>query len=137
MPCVRVKPGVTFDGLKPAGVRLLAAIDRMSQILVRDLMITCGTDSHPAMDPHTRGEAVDVRTSDLPPAVILTLVNGLTKLLGPDFTVLYETPVKKTDVLASIAYFNPQATGEHLHLQLRKNYGPWPPTEPSTTGPTL
>ncbi|WP_460292378.1 hypothetical protein, partial [Bacillus cereus] len=59
---VRLKPGVKLDGLAPAGIRILAAIDAAAQVLKRDLTVTCGTEGHPPTDPHTCGEALDLRT---------------------------------------------------------------------------
>ncbi len=132
-PCVRFKDGVTLHGLKPAGARILSVIDQAAVLLDRDLTVTCGTEGHPVLDPHTRGEALDVRTKDLPQATILTLVNWMIKRLGPDFSVLYEVPQKPIGVLATVAFVNPTATGQHCHIQLRKGLGVWPPVETTTT----
>ena len=62
---LRMKPGAVLGTPAPAGFRLLAAIDRASRLVRVDLTLTCGTDSHGPDDPHTRGEAYDVRTRDL------------------------------------------------------------------------
>jgi len=131
--CVRFKSGVTLNGLQPAGARILSVLDRAAVFFQRDLTVTCGTDSHPADDPHTLGRAFDIRTRDLPQATIVTLIPWLQKSLGPDFTVLYETPTKPVGFLASLAFVNPSATSEHCHIQVRKGYGEWPPAEATTT----
>jgi hypothetical protein len=130
---VRLLASVTLNGLAPAGVRILAALDRATQILKRDLVVTCGTDSHPSDDPHTKGCALDVRTKDLPEGAILALVAALRADLGADFTVLYEVPTTPNGVLASIAYVNTGASAAHLHIQLRKGFGSYPPA-PAATG---
>lgn len=126
---VRFKPGVTLNGLGSAGVRILAALDDASQFFKRDITVTCGTDSHPPSDPHSEGAALDIRCSDMPEATVFAFVKWMQKTLGPDFTVLYESPTKPLGVLASIAYVNAGASGPHVHAQLRKNYGPYPPSE--------
>lgn len=67
-PVVRVKDGVTFGTIAPAGFRLLGAIERAARQLGRDVTITSGDDgthSGPT-DPHHRGAAYDVRAHDLP-----------------------------------------------------------------------
>jgi hypothetical protein len=68
---IRVKPGVEFAVVAPAGFLILQALRAASDELGVDLTITSGTDgahSGPA-DPHHRGEAYDVRSHDLDPAV--------------------------------------------------------------------
>jgi hypothetical protein len=59
---------------------------------------------------------------------IVSVYNHLQEQLGPDFTVLYEVKVKPNGVLSGIAYVNPDATAEHLHLQIRKGLV-WPTPE--------
>ena len=131
--CVRFKPGVDLRGLAPAGARLLAAVDFVAQAMGRDLTVTCGTDSHGADDPHTRGAALDVRVADLSDDQTLVAYDNLRKLLGHEFTVLYEVPEKPAGLLAGIAYVNPAASGPHFHLQVRKGYrGAWPDGEVTT-----
>ena len=77
--------------------------------------------------------ALDVRTSALTDDETLTVYDNLRKLLGYEFTVLYEVPAKPAGVLAGIAYVNPAASGPHFHLQVRKGYrGSWPDGEVTT-----
>lgn len=128
LPVVRVRPGVKFDIIAPAGFRILAAIDSGSKYLGGDLWITSGTDSH-AAGRHLTGEAYDVSIKDLPTTVMLKLKRYLEQNLGERFTVLYEVPTLPDDpVLASIAFVNPDATAPHLHIQPRKNTV-YPPSE--------
>lgn len=68
MNVVRVKVGVVFSIIAPAGFRILSAIDKCTVVVNRDLVITSACDgvhSGPG-DPHHTGEAYDVRTHDFP-----------------------------------------------------------------------
>lgn len=67
---IRIKPGVEFAVVAPAGFLILEALRAASDELGVDLTITSGTDgahSGPA-DPHHSGQAYDVRSNDLGPA---------------------------------------------------------------------
>jgi|SRR6185369_2670830 len=114
-PCVRVKDGVKFDRISPAGFKMLAVIQNATYIFDRDLTITCGTDSHPPTDPHSRGEAYDLRTIGMSDQVIKELVAYLKTQLGPLFFVQYETPG-----------VNLTATAAHIHMQLAQ-HADYPP----------
>lgn len=121
MNVLRLKDSsVTLNPIAPAGGAILAALGVAASTLQRDLVIACGTERHPATDPHTLGEAYDVSVMGLSEAQILMLVNTLKRDLGPMFSVLYEVKVKPNGVLASVAYLNPQATAPHLHIQRKK-----------------
>lgn len=63
---VRVKAGVEFAIVAPAGFVILTAIKQASKDLGIDLTITSGTDgAHSGpKDPHKTGEAYDVRSHD-------------------------------------------------------------------------
>lgn len=134
--CLRVKSGVLFDVRTPHGAihaappaqrRMLSVCEQATEVLRKDLTITCGTDSHGVTDPHSRGTALDLRTRDLTQGQILALHKFLKDELGADFTVLYEVPEKPVGVLGAIAYVNPKATASHIHVQVRKGYpGAWP-----------
>lgn len=126
---ILVKDSVRFDRIAPAGFRILAALDRACKVIGCDLVITCGTEAHDEDDPHTLGEAYDVRVRTLPAPVLIRLYYWLTAELGPLFTVLYEVPqVDPKDPLALIAYPNPGASSAHLHIQRKKGtvYPPEP-----------
>lgn len=110
---VKVKPGVTFDVIAPAGFRILGAIERCARALMLDLTITSGTDgAHVGGvgDPHATGEAYDVRTSDFDPATVDTIAAWLATELGSLFTVIHEHPGDTADT-----------TAEHLHIQRLKS----------------
>lgn len=118
---LRHRPSARFDQIRPAGFRILAALDRAAQECRVDLMITSGTDSHPIHDPHAAGEAFDVSVHQLSAQQIADIKESLERTLGPLFTVLYEVPNVPSDpTLRSIAYINMKATGPHFHLQPKK-----------------
>lgn len=83
---IRVKPGVAFTVIAPAGYVLLAALKRASVALGIDLTITSACDgehSGPA-DPHHTGEAYDVRSHDLDPAIRARVVDAVLSDVGRD-----------------------------------------------------
>ena len=130
MNVLRARPSVKFDHIAPAGFRILAALDEATQYLGEDLMITSGTDSHVAPDPHALGVAYDISVEGLSVEITMRLVQYLRVTLGTLFTTLYECPTAPSDArLASIMYLNPDATGPHLHIQRKK--GTVFPTPPS------
>lgn len=127
MTVLRARPSVCFDIIAPAGFRILSALDQATIACHVDLVITCGSDSHPPADPHTTGEAYDVSVQALSAQNIADLHMELVTILGPLFTVLYEVPSAPSDpTLRSIAYVNREATGPHLHIQ-RKRGTIYPP----------
>lgn len=66
---IKVKPGVKFDVIRPAGYLILAAVKSASKTLGLDLTITSACDgAHSGpLDPHKTGEAYDVRSHDFDP----------------------------------------------------------------------
>ncbi len=111
----------TFATMTPAGIRILAALDNATRVLNIDLVITCGTEDHAPDDPHTRGEAYDIRVRGIPTALLLKLITFLQQVLGPLFTILLETPVTLLEPqLAAIQTINPHATAPHLHIQSKR-----------------
>jgi hypothetical protein len=121
VPVVRVRPGVKFDRIAPAGFVLLAHFHSATRVLGVDLVISCGTEGHADEDPHSSGEAYDLSVAVWTVDVILRVRAFLQNALGPLFTVLYETPfVPSEPRLAAIATVNPAATAPHLHAQRRK-----------------
>jgi len=125
-PHVHLKAGAGFPVLAPAGIRILAALDQTAQQFGLVLLVTSGSEpmGRDPADPHPLGEAVDVSVQGLTPDDIRELRNEFMVRLGSAFTVLYETPHPSPE-LASIAYVNPKATGDHFHLQRRKGTT-WP-----------
>lgn len=118
---LRARPSVKFDTIKPAGFRLLAALDSLPDLLKRDVELTSGTDSHRPPDPHWSGEAYDISIKGWSADEIELALRHLRLKLGDAFTVLYEVPKPPSDpTLRSLAYINVGATGDHFHLQRKK-----------------
>ena len=108
MGIVKVKPGVLFSVIAPAGFRILAAIDLTAAALGLDLTITSACDgkhSGPG-DPHHKGEAYDIRTHDL---TVVEKVNVLACIMG-----LLEAGLFFGFLEAA------GTTNEHIHVQRRK-----------------
>lgn len=128
MNVVRHRPGAYFTTIAPAGFRILSALDQAAQDCLVDLMITCGSDSHPPTDPHSLGCAYDVSVHTLSAQQIADVKAHLEETLGPLFTVLYEVPKVPSDpTLRPIAYVNVKASAPHFHIQRLKNTV-YPPT---------
>ena len=137
MNVVRHRPSARFDQIRPAGFRILAALDQAAQSCRVDLMITCGTDSHAAPDPHVTGEAYDVSVHGLSAQQIADVKAILAQILGSLFVVLYEVPAVPSDpTLRPIAYVNVQATGPHFHIQRRRGTT-FPPEPVTPSGPMV
>lgn len=121
MGVIRVKPGALFARIDPAGFRLLGSLDRVARAMPVDLVITCGTDSHPASDPHTLGRAYDVRTHDLTPEQKDFVLHGVLLDLQ---TGASDAPMATSSGFATSLFFgwleHPGEDGEHLHFQQRK-----------------
>lgn len=121
MSVILVKSGARFDRIDPAGFRLLGALDRVSRTFPVDLTITCGSDAHPANDPHSLGRAFDVRTHDLTPdQKQLLLRSVLLDLQDGD----HDAPLEVSGGLATTHFFgwieHPGEVTEHMHVQMRK-----------------
>lgn len=128
---VRTKPGVTFTPLAPGGIKILWALVEASRVLKLDLLITAGSNGHTAPSRHVTGEAMDISVAGLSPDAILALRMSLMNLLGTDhFYVQFEAPslVGLDSRLTPVTVPNPEATGPHIHVQVRKSvvYPPVP-----------
>ena len=131
MNVLRARPDVRFDVIRPAGFRILAALDLATQDCRVDLEITCWNEGHGPDNPHTLGEAGDVSVRGLSADQISDVKASLEATLGPLFTVLYEVrQVPSDSTLRPIAYINVAATGPHFHVQRRR--GTTYPPEPVT-----
>lgn len=94
---VSLKPGVKFEVESLGLARILASVLICGR--VEDLVITSGSDGkHAPNSRHYKGEAVDIRTSNLKDRA--ATIDRLKRTLGPMFTVLDE--------------------GDHLHVQVKK-----------------
>lgn len=118
-PIVKVKPGVKFAVIAPAGFAILAAVHAACQHLDRDITITCGSEGHPTIDPHSTGEAFDLSVQGMNDPEIIDLVMFLRLTLGHRFYAVYETPsaIRDALVVAAVAVRNLQATAAHIHCQ--------------------
>jgi len=123
IPCLRVKYGVSFAVIAPGGFRILAALEDAADKIAHDLTITSACDGvHSGPDdPHHRGEAYDVRTKDLPDALL-----ALSKI--KDFLGIPEAEQEGSRFFAWIE--NAGLDNEHIHVQVRKGtvYPPAPLT---------
>lgn len=126
LPVVRVKLGVQFTVIAPAGFAILAALHTVARMLLVDITITSACDgAHSgADDPHRRGEAYDIRTQGLPDGVKMALLRNLMRLLADDGE---PAPLPVAGVPMSLAterFFgfieDAKTVNEHLHIQRRR-----------------
>ncbi len=106
---MRVKDGVNFSVIAPAGFRILSAIDQVAESLSVDLVITSACDGEHSgeSDPHRSGEAYDVRTHGFSLDLKQQILDGVMRRLGfSRFYGFLEAP--NTD-------------NEHIHVQRRKD----------------
>lgn len=112
---------VRFDPIRPAGFRILAALDRTAAALGVVLEITCGSNGHPPGDPHTDGCAYDVRTHKFDDE---TKERVLTRLLQHLSAGGLDTILEISNGLATAQFYGfIEARGtpnEHLHIQRRR-----------------
>lgn len=113
---------VRFAVIAEGGAVILKALARQARLSSWDWVITSGTDSHEA-GRHPLGEAYDISVDNFPNAQAVILGRAaLAQELGMAFSVLYEVSHRPSDAsLAQIAYVNPDATGPHFHIQVRKH----------------
>lgn len=137
--CLRRKPGVRLDGLEPGGFAILSALEQTARAVEIDLTISCGTDGHSPSDPHTLGNALDVRTIDLTPALVLAVLQSIDTLLdGQLFFWQYECPQVPDDPgLRAVAVVSHQATAPHVHVQVRRGQHYPPAAVPVPPTPDL
>lgn len=118
---VRVKAGVSFTRIAPAGFRLLAAIEGTARRLQLPLTITCACEGHPATDPHTKGEAYDVRSHTLTAAQQRDVLRDVLLDLGDDVD---DAPIEIGIGVATRRFYgqleDPGGANAHLHFQRRK-----------------
>ena len=109
MVVIRVKDGVEFNKIAPAGFRILSAVDDIVKGLTFDVTVTSGTDGEHSgpTDPHHRGEAYDVRSHDFPDQETKEkFLSDVMNILGfGHFYGFIEAPGTES---------------EHFHFQVRK-----------------
>lgn len=126
MGVLRVKYGVKFTRIDPAGFRLLGSLDRVVRGMPFDLTVSGGCEGHPSSDPHTLGRAYDFRTHDLHPddkARVLRAV--MLDLQEHEMDAPIELKIDGVKLALATTHFfgqieNPGQPKEHGHLQQRK-----------------
>ena len=105
---IKIKPGVEFSVIAPAGFLILQALKSATKYLDLDLTITSGTDGEHSgpTDPHKRGEAYDIRSHDFLPVVKRNVLMAIMSNLD------------KTRFFGFIE--DPGGDSEHIHIQRRK-----------------
>lgn len=118
---VGYKPGVQFTTIAPAGYRILDAIRLASAHLGLDLVITCACEAHPPDDPHSTGEAFDVRTHGFTATQKQTILKDIMHFLQRGDM---DIPIETANGLATMYFFgqleHPNESNEHIHLQRRR-----------------
>jgi len=121
---VRVKPGVCFTTIAPAGFRLLSAIETTARALGVTLTITCACEAHPPSDPHTHGEAYDLRTHNLSAAMQDAVLRRVLTACCDETAEPPDLLLPISGGLATRQFFGQlERVGqpsEHLHVQLRR-----------------
>lgn len=87
IPVVRVKAGVLFTKIAPAGFRILRAFDQTATSLGIDLEVTSACDgehSGPA-DPHHSGEAYDLHTQSYTSETKAKILDTIIRILGTEY----------------------------------------------------
>ena len=79
---VRFKKGVKFDPIAPAAATIIAAIWSAAQTMQRDLLVTCGSESHKPPSRHVLGEAVDLAVGGMYGRQVVTLWRTLCNSLS-------------------------------------------------------
>lgn len=83
---LKIKLGVT-----PKNLVIAAGIANVGEILGLNLVITSGNDgTHMVGSKHYTLEALDLRTSNIPPALLPKVIEHLQARLGPDYQVITE-----------------------------------------------
>lgn len=92
---IRVKPGVSLDNTHEAIWTAVAVAARVWSSWEADLWVTSANDGvHPGgarPSFHPKGQAVDVRTHNLPVNGRQQAIDMLRGILGPNYDVLYES----------------------------------------------
>jgi len=120
---VIVKSDVQFTRIAPAGFRLLGAIELTARRFGIEMMITCACEAHPAEDPHSLGEAYDVRSHDMSPAQKTLVLKAILEAAGD--ADAGDVPVGAQGGYATSHFWgwleHPGDPNEHLHVQRRQH----------------
>lgn len=126
IPVIRVKWGVQFTTIAPAGFAILAALHTAARMLLVDLTITSACDgAHSGPDdPHHRGEAYDVRTQGLAEDVKTRMLQTVVELLREPGEPPAAPALGVPRSLATDRFFgfleDAGTPNEHLHVQRRR-----------------
>jgi hypothetical protein len=119
---VRFKAGVLPIKPAPAGVRILGALDATARRLKLDLVVTCADKEHPPSDPHSAGEAMDVRLHDFDDATKRLVLREVMLELQNEGDML-DAPIPTNIGLATLHFYGqiekPNDPAVHLHVQRR------------------
>lgn len=120
MGVLRLKDGARLDGLAPAGFRLIGVLDKIVRAQPFDLTITEGTGAHPPNDPHTKGQALDVRTHNLTDEQKRFVLQSVLLELAES---PLDQPLPVSIGFATMQFYgqleHPGQPNEHLHFQQR------------------
>jgi hypothetical protein len=113
--------------LAPAGVRILGVLDALARRLQYTIVVTCADKEHGPADPHSLGEAFDIRTHDMSDDAKQALFHELMIELADD--PIADAPKVLTTVnmpnLATTRFYaqieHAGQPNEHLHVQRRNN----------------
>ena len=123
MYAIWFKEGCQTTRIAPSGARILAAIQTAAQVVKHDLVITCGCDSHPESDPHTKGEAFDIRSHDIPPGLKPDVLQAIMRALQNDLVT--DPILPKDGGFVTQQFFGwlelAGEPDEHWHIQQRNN----------------
>jgi hypothetical protein len=87
-----IKQGVRITGIRPELLIAVMAAERVYNEAGHDLTLTACIDGrHMAGSLHYSGQAVDVRTNDVPIAEVPKLVARIKACVGGEFDVLFES----------------------------------------------
>ncbi len=120
MYAIWFKAGCQTQIIAPSGVRIIGALERCAQVVGHDLVITCGSDSHGPDDPHSKGQAFDVRSHDLTPAQKTSLLSAMMQSLcgnAPDVVQPKDGGFVTQHFFGWLEHAG--ADNEHFHFQQR------------------
>lgn len=87
-----IKPGAIVEGLKAP---MIEAIARLAIVFANHrltLVVTEGTGGkHKDNSLHYKGYGIDVRTRDIPPTMVSTVLHSIIESLGYEFDVVQES----------------------------------------------
>jgi len=87
-----LKPGVRITGIRPEILLAVVAAEQVYAEMGHDCMVTaCVDGKHMAGSLHYAGQAVDLRTRDVPAGDLQKLLARIQGCVGTDYDVIVET----------------------------------------------